>query len=144
VSFSSIAFALRAAFSFTSTPNFNRRLSTICFGVIDHFRNLAQQPSLCILYTPSNTGGTHTGAFDVKLGDSEETFLILCTADEKRAGVLSSALHHTKLVACLSRLVENFSSIAQSSTEFLNNSQSTNPWDNRITEKDIMIATVAE
>jgi hypothetical protein len=48
----------------------------------DHSQNLAQQPPLCVLYAPSNTGGTHTGVLDVKLGDSEETFLLLYTADE--------------------------------------------------------------
>jgi len=48
----------------------------------DHFRNPAQQPPLCVLYVPSNTGGTDTGVLGVKLDDSEETLFILCTAQK--------------------------------------------------------------
>jgi hypothetical protein len=60
----------------------------------------------------------------VKLGDSEETLFIQCTEDEKRARVLGNT-RYTKVVTNLSKGVENFSSIAQSSTAFLNNSKST-------------------
>jgi len=76
----------------------------------------------------------------VKFGDSGETLLIQCTANENRQE--SSAAHFTtqKSVTTLSRRVENFS-IAQSSTAFLNNSKSTNSWDNRITEEDIILFT---
>jgi hypothetical protein len=59
----------------------------------------------------------------VKLGDSEETLLIQCTADEKRARVLGSTFRYTEVVTNLSRGVKNFSSIAQSSTAFLNKQQ---------------------
>ena len=102
----------------------------------DHFGNLAQQPPLCVLYAPGNTGGTHTGLLGVKLGGGGEPFPF--SAQRVEDGQESSAAHLTtqSSVANLSGCVETFSNIAQSSTVFLNDSKSMNSWDNGIAEED--------